>query len=257
MELMSCTKDAISRLQSISGKQVVVSEKKDMAQYAKIKVARKSMGASYIFYRESENINHLIIHECAHGIRIMQCNSECRKSPVIKGANQELVVRDLKAKMAYLNQRFPDSYYVMLISNFIIQLTSMPQDIWVERWISETYPEIQHEQRKSLQKQWDEASSIKISEIKNYMPGFLISGSAAMNIAFFKEMQKIVNLDISYKPFAPYMNIGKKLLALTDDNKLSDYVDDMNLIDSWADALFAKWYTWEDFENIPDNYMGN
>ena len=249
------TLDIISRVKAISGKDVEILENKILNVYAKAKAARSSMEKNYIFYRKSENLNYLVAHECAHMLRIFQCDPKFRLVPASTADTMKRAITELKSRMVYLNINLEDSHYQFLINQYITQVISQAQDIWVEKYIYENYPGLHLEQKTNALMMWKEATKLSPKEIRDIIPKYLYNGTYAMNLAFFEAFGNITETRFSEPAWMkPFHSTADKLFNAI-NIEASSLVEDNELINTWAGILDCNWIDWVEFEDIPENYL--
>ena len=248
------TLDILSRAKAISGKDIEILENKNMSVYAKAKAARSSMDKSLILYKQSENINYLVAHECAQLIRLFQCDPQFRLIPATTADTMKRAVSELTNRMEYLKLNLDEQHYQFLVTQYITQITSQAQDIWVEKYIFETYPGLHFEQKSNALNMWLDATKLSPKQIQYFVPKYLYNGTYSMNLAFFKAFGNITETRFSepawLKPF--YSTADKLFNAI--DIEASSLIDDNELINTWAGILDCSWIDWVEFEDIPENY---
>jgi hypothetical protein len=230
VEFSSEVYDIINRVKSLSGKDVEIIENPSLTTYAKVKAARSTMDKSIIQYKKTENFNYLIAHECAHLIRIFQCDPEFRLIPAITSEGMSRAIEELKTRMAYLNINYNDFHYQFLINQYIIQIISQAQDIWVEKYIYENYPGLHLEQKLNALNMWKDAIKLTPKEIKNIVPKYLYNGTYALNIAFKEAFYTITGTSMAEPTWMkPFHSTASKLFNAIDFESAS-LIEDNELI---------------------------
>ena len=134
-------------------------------------------------------------------------------------------------------------------------MTNLPTDIYIEKWIFETYPDLRQDQRRSLEKTHREAVEGLNPALRSRLPRVVVDGSGAMNYAFFKKIDQITGSTF-LREFRrlPSKKIGESLYKLVQDDD-TGLEGDIRLVNEWAERLKVMgWFKWIDFEEIPPDY---
>ena len=252
MTLIDSVNTILEKVKEISGKQVEFVEQNDLKTYAIIKMARKNMPSHKIFYKpqHTDVINHIIAHECGHIIRTFESPMEKRVIPMSDNASRAKVVSDL-------GKNIPGDIIDFLHQGIVRQITNMPPDIMIEKWLFNEYPEIWPYQKMSIEKQREEAIKSLSGAIRTAIPKKVYEANALMNYAFFRVLG--MHFGVNYvQPFsnAIDLNKGKALAEMVTREYLDNFEGDVAMINRWAEFLgITGWFQWVDFENVPANYM--
>ena len=144
-------------------------------------------------------------------------------------------------------------------NGLIMQLTSYPPDIMIEKWIYDGYPEIRSYQLQSLERQNKQALKGISRNVQMINPVKIYNSSNIMNYVFFNIISSHIKIDLakSYRN-APFSNKGKQLIRLTEKGYVNTYEGDISMIDKWAEFLgLSKWYEWVGFEDVPLDYLNS
>ncbi len=112
-----------------------------------------------IYYKKEhdELINHLIVHECGHLFRIFKCPENQRLMPYSDQQIKYKALKTIENEIMALTNILPEdqiSHVIDLWYNGLIrQVTNLPPDIMIEKWIYDQFPALRPLQLKSLKKQ--------------------------------------------------------------------------------------------------------
>jgi hypothetical protein len=220
------------------------------------KIARSTMDKHYIFISQSQlqHINYLLVHECGHIKRIYDIDITDRKT--LK--SDAISIMMIKIKLLQEVENIPiesrNQVIEYLVNGLISQLFNAPIDVLIEQWIY-TFKELRNYQTKYLRDYSKKILKDITAQAQKLVPYSIFIKSNSMNYAYLKSIGSLMNVNFSRN----YTNgditqTGEKLFLLLNSNK--NLLQDIQLIDQWAEVLNMKvWYYWDDFENIPENYL--
>ena len=138
----------------------------------------------------------------------------------------------------------------------IRQVTNLPPDIMIERWIYDSFPTLRSLQLKSIKKQHSESIAGLTETVRTMTPPTILFASNVMNYAFLR----ILGLHIGQNfvreySSTMYLNRGKELAALTEKDYEDSHEGDNLMIDKWAAFVnISGWFQWRGFEDVPAGY---
>ena len=253
--------ELLEEVKSITGKAVKFIEKEDLPVYAQLQIARAHMQSHLIYYKKEhdEVINHLIAHECGHLFRIFKCPENQRLLPYSNNQIKYNALKKIENEIVVLTKILSEDQIAHLIdlwyNGLIRQVTNLPPDVMIEKWIFDQFPELRSLQLKSLSKQLDEAVSGLTETVQKITPPTILSASNVMNYAFFR----ILGLHVGYnftKQYSStnYLSKGKELSLIT-ENYINSHEGDNMMIDKWAIFVnISDWFKWRGFEDVPPDY---
>jgi len=256
--------EVLEEVRRLTGKEIRFIEKDDLATYASLKMARRHMPCHLVYYRKKhdEIINHLIVHECGHLFRIFRCPQNRRLMPYSDREIKLNAVGRMGSEIAALGTVLSRDQITHVIdiwyNGLIRQLTNLPPDIMIEKWIYDKYPALRELQLKSLEKQHAEAME-GISEENmsgRVTPETILSAYNVMNYAFFRILGFHIGRNF-VKPYGKtrYLEKGKALASITEKECDDSHEGDNLMIDRWAAFLnLSGWFQWRGFEDVPANY---
>lgn len=263
LDLIPSVQEILDEVKVCTGKSVQFIEKNDLATYAKVKVARKSMPAHLIFYRSThdELINHLIAHECGHILRMFNVPEDKRLVPFSDQESKTKAIQDVAHDLSKLSSTLPLRDTVLMfnmwLQGIISQLTNYPPDIMIEKWIHSNYKDLRPLQRRSIMNQHADAIKTLSPRIREIAPRKIYDSSIIMHIAFFSILGSTLKMNL-LKPYKtlPYLKKGKELSSITNENYIDSYEGDISMINCWASFLgLNEWFKWTSFEDVPEGYL--
>jgi hypothetical protein len=227
-------------------------------------MARKNM-SNHFFYAKNfrtEAINHLVIHECAHVLRILSAPEKERLVPGVKSENIIHYRVSIDKSLPKIFKEMPKETLEKIsdfwLNGIIRQLTNLPVDYRIEYWIYSSFPNLRKTQKESIEDDLKASIQSLSKEVKTMTPSLIFEKSYLMNYAYTKLVDKL--LGTNYLPY--YKNLdnldeGDKLASLLETED-KGYNQDIDTINRWAEILnLSNWFTWINFEQIPDDYLNS
>ena len=261
LELIPETREILKDVEELTNKKFKFIPNSKITPHAKLKMARNDMEHHIVYYKEgaSQNINHIIAHECGHIIRLFEASPSERLIPSLSSKNFESAMSDMRADIETISKIMPKSkvekLIEMLFKGLVMQLTNQPVDIKIEEWIYNGYPGLRELQKISFQSQLKEAIGGLNKDVRAITPSKIYETSHSMNYAYFNALAKKTKFNLygSYDNFE-FENKGRMLFEILD--KYEDIFDgDLKRINDWAKILdLSLWYEWKNFDDVPSNY---
>lgn len=261
MDLKEPTRSILVETEQLTGKPFDFIHNPGLSVQATVKIARSSMSHHIVIFSgtDSSLLNHQIAHECGHIRRYYAAPKDRRLVPESNPQTNQAAIAHIEKNSNNLLKSLPiDLRYQMIpvwINGIIYQVTNLPPDIYIEKWIFERYPELRIDQRRSIGLIHEQASKILKPELHSQFPKIITDSSCAMNYAFYKKIDEITGSTF-FKNFKrmPSHEVGESLYHCIREGD-GGLVGDIALINEWAGILqIGDWFTWTDFENIPPGY---
>jgi len=220
------------------------------------------MPSHLIYYKKKhdEIINHLIVHECGHLFRIFKCPENQRLMPYsdqhIKYNALKTIENEIMALTDFLSEDQIAHIIDLWYNGLIRQVTNLPPDIMIEKWIYDQFPTLRPLQLKSVKKQHAESVAGLTETVQRMTPHTILNASNVMNYAFFR----ILGLHIGQNfvreySTTRYIGKGKELASITERNYTDSHEGDNMMIDKWAAFVnIPEWFKWRGFEDVPQDY---
>lgn len=259
--LLSDTRKIIDQVRDVTGKDIIFRENNNLNTYAIAKTARSSMASHIIYYKviHEDILNYIIAHECGHMIRIYE---EKRENRLIPYSDERIMRKAMHELENNITIDYPfetrQKLLPLWIHGIITQLTSMPEDIRIEKWIFDNYPELWKSQQDALNKQTDDIMTGISHKIKEVTPEFIYNGSGIINLFYLRNIKDIIQPAVlkAFKKTSFYERgleiVNEAAEIMNKENTLSNSIEISNYL---AKILgFEGWFEWNDFEDIPAGY---
>jgi len=245
-----------------TGKGIEFIPKDDLKTFAALKMARKGMPSHLIFYKREHNeiINHLIVHECGHIFRIFRCQENQRLVPFTDQQFKYKALKQIEPEIYALARVLSEDQIGHVINlwfeGLIRQVTNLPPDLMIERWIYNSFPALRPLQLQSLRKQQEESVAGLSETVHRMTPPTILFASNVMNYAFLRILGLHVGQNfIREYGTTEYLGKGKELAALTEKDYEDSHEGDNLMITRWASFLgISDWFGWRGFEDVPPDY---
>jgi hypothetical protein len=260
IELFDAVKRILSEVEKETGKAVILKEDNSISYFAIAKTARSNMPNHFILYKaiHEDILNHLIAHECGHLIRtskekinrLIPCSDYETNQKAFEDVFRKSLIR---LSIETLKKVIP-----MWTGGLITQVTSMPEDVRIETWIYNNYPELRAAQKESIQKQIDQVKKGLETEYAKMIPKFVFDASGIISYFYIRSLEDIIGesankvfenqefIGRAKNIYAEAQNIMLKEDSMGNSIEVSNYLAEM--------VGISKWFKWCDFEDVPDGY---
>lgn len=256
--ILPVVKDIVNQVRDLTGKDIDFRISNKISVYSTTKVARERMNEHVVFFKEdvSDRLSYVIAHECGHILRIMGAKQEDR---VVPATNRDTKMRILDE---FKDTSIPESMLPRMVSvwvdGLITQLTNLPVDVRIERWMQGSFPSLKEEQIKALD--IDAQSTLKglTREVKTHTPKKVYITSNSMAYAYLRSIGPITGkrYDKAFYDEPTALRLGKKLYNILDNEEDQGFTGDLKIINEWAKVLnIDSWFDWIDFESMPESYF--
>jgi hypothetical protein len=203
-------------------------------------------------------LDHHVAHECGHVVRFAAASDGDRCLPVLsKHVDAFGGLEDDLATM--MDRGVPDKAIEAILPTWlggaVAQVSNVPADIHIERWLYREFPALRSAQRRSIVDQADELHRCLGGDVRELTPESLWSASNAMNYAFLSAMSPLVERPSLLKPYRRFPDIvaqGEALIGVVDSTDDTGLAGDRWLTDTWAEHLgLGGWYEWRRLDELP------
>jgi hypothetical protein len=253
----------LEEVKRLTGKGIEFIQKDDLSTYAALKMARKNMPSHLIYYKKEhdELINHLIVHECGHLFRIFKCPENQRLMPYTDQQIKYKALKQIENEIMELTSVLSENQIAHVVNlwydGLVRQVTNLPPDIMIEKWIHDEFPTLRPLQLKSIRKQHTESVAGLTETVRKMTPDTILFASNIMNYAFFRIIGLHIgqNLVREYSATS-YLSKGKDLASITEKDYRNSHEGDNMMIDQWATFLnISDWFKWRGFEDVFEDYV--
>jgi hypothetical protein len=205
-------------------------------------------------------LDHHVAHECGHIVRFSAASESERCLPVLSkrlGAFAGLE-DDLAAMMDRgIPDRAIEEMLPIWLGGTVAQVSNVPADIRIERWLYREFPDLRDAQRRSNLDQVDELHRCLRADVRQLTPRMLWSANNTMNYAFVASLAQLFDRPSLLKPYRAFHEIadsGRALLKIVDGTDDTGLPGDRGLTDAWAERLgVLGWYEWRRLDELPKN----
>jgi len=247
--------DILRQVEEKSHKAIQYCEKSDLAVAAKFQLADKDSRFHILFYNVTygEKIYYAIVCQCGHILRLFDADQERRHIPVVNKRTMMSYFLEMDDEIhrlaAYFGKDKINQLAMMWYEGVVYQLTRMPTEIMINKWIGERCPSLRDLQIKGISEQRDIAVMSISDSVRSIMPSKVYMTSNIMNYVYFKVLEDYYHLDL----VAPYHRTvfifeGSSLARITENEYVDSHEGDRAMIDRWAGRLgLGSWFEWKPF----------
>jgi hypothetical protein len=238
------------KLAAASGKSVLMQRDPNCSGHASIKIASHEDSAHVLRYKpelEAE-LPYLSAFQCGLALRSIQAKTVNRfdlaSTPVMGHEVKQMIEEHLRKTGSAVPMSMVPQLCQQLGHGLGLQLRSMPIAIRVDEWLHRDYPALAELQRKSIERQLQEAMHALGPSVRAFAPQRIIDANVGMSCAFAKFWASTWNEPEVAIPFtsAGYGKIGDELLGLVQSLDRSPD-GDRELVNKWAERLgLAGWF---------------
>jgi hypothetical protein len=258
MELRQTTQDLLDRVESVTGRPVLLVRDPRLTKLAAVAMARGSAPAHVVTLgigRGAEP-DYQISHQCGlilrHFARRRGDRWDFSEIPSGRSAVFELMQEPAAAaqrpKMAEAEvEALADKLFVALMT----QLRSVPIGLRVDTWLREKYPDLRSDQKRAVLADSEREAAALDLRAQKMAPAIVSEANLAMGAAqaaFWAEVYDLPGISRPYNT-AGHLDRGRALLAILAEVP-DKAVNDRDLVDAWAAALgLTGWYAWVPFDD--------
>lgn len=241
-----------------TGKKIATAEISNLPVSARIEPASPDTPVHRLLIRpgSDEQINYIIANQCGHILRLYSAHPDRRFMPVANRRTMMSFILETESDINRISEFAGKEKIKGLVrlwyEGVVYQLTKMPPDIMIDKWIYDEFPELRPIQLASIRNQRNTAVLSLSEDLKRITPTKVYNVSNIMNYVFFKSLEDYFHLDF----VAPYHNTvfiyeGGAIARLTENEYANSHEGDREMIDKWAQRLgLTKWFEWKHFNNV-------
>lgn len=201
-----------------------------------------------------EHLDHLVAHECGHILRWSTAPATERVLPVMTQKNRRKARAALAGHVPRLQRvRIPKEAAHGLVDfwvrGMVSQVTNIPIDIRIERWLHDAYPGLRAAQRRRLQVQLAEYRLALAPQIKALSPWKVFRTANAINYAYAVEVGALIGQPEAAEAYTDQgiRGLGERLRNELGKGYVGDHRGDRAVADRWAQIMRVRdWYQWMD-----------
>jgi hypothetical protein len=251
--LIDAVENILIKLEAKTGRTIERIEKRDLARSAEIRPASAEQTRHRLYYRSrhDDQINYTIANQCGHLLRIFDAPEDQRFMPVANYRTMMSYVMEMGDEFHRLVQVFGSAKIKQMVrlwyEGVVFQVTKMPPDIMIDKWLFDEYPDLRPIQLRSLTRQRQEAVQSLTQDTQKFTPEKICRVSNIMNYAFFKVLEDHFRLDwVAPWHSTIFIFDGSALAKLTQKEYVDSHAGDRAMIDPWACMLgLSTWFEWK------------
>jgi len=251
--------EIVRKVKEVSGKDIDFRISDTISVYAVTKIARKRMSQHVVYFRKDvvDRLSYIIAHECGHILRIMEAPEEERVVPAIDKTTKLKVLGDIKINS--FSKPLLAKMIDIWVDGIIMQVTNLPVDVRIEKWIQKSFPSLEKEQISALEKDAEKTLAGLTKKVEMVTPAKIFTISNSMVYAYLRGISTITGkrYDKAFYGRNFILNLGKRLYKLLKEED-HGYSSDIETINLWAKTLgIDDWFHWISFESMPESYFKN
>lgn len=251
--------DLVETVAQVTGKPIEFRIDRTSQVPASVKIARFRMPHHLLKIRPDQAfvVSYLIANKCANILRMWRLHTEDRKVVATSDRTLAAAGESIRESMGAGSATLPDNIISMLVTGVINQLSNLPVQVRIERWVASNLPDLRSEQRVYLERDVAETVAGLGADVERLTPPIVFTTSNAMTYAYVRGVGELVgtNWTQRYNNFQSIVRKGKDLYALIGDDDDGSHTSDVKLVDVWGSLLgITSWYVWQDFETMPESY---
>lgn len=255
---MDSVRGLLAAVEKAAGKTIVYLEKPDLAAPAYFHLAEENNPRLELCYqpRHEEGINYTIANQAVHLLRFFSASPAERFVSVANRRTMAAFIMETEGELERLMVIFGRDKVRQMIARWyqgvVYQLTRMPTDIMVNKWLYDHCRELRPLQLEDLAAQRRQALQSLAPDVRRTTPARIYRAANIMNFVFFKSLEDHFHGDFIGPYHATIFILdGAALARITGDRQEDDHAGDRAMIDAWAAALgLEHWYEWQPYEKF-------
>lgn len=207
-------------------------------------------------------LDHLVAHACGHVLRFAAAPPEGRRVPLLHSEWPSVVVRPMLSTVGQLvRRRVPDEdildYMRIWYMGTVLELSDLPADMRLERWLWHKYPALHVAQRASLADQALGLVQIAERRVQERTPPAIWLASNAMKYSYLKTIAELLDQPQLLRPFrrTAAERVGEELFQLVARSPYEGLAGDQRLSEEWAWHLGLEgWLEYRRLDALPPAY---
>lgn len=255
LQLMDSVRQILAALEKSSGKTITYIEKPELPAPVIFNIADKDNPQLTLFYhpRHDEDLNYAIANQAGHLLRLFATPPEERFVSVANRRTMASFIMETESELERLSSLLGRDKVRKMIAlwyqGVVFQLTRMPPDLMVNKWIYDDWPELRPLVLQAITAQQRQAVPSLSQEVRKTTPARIYRAANIMNFVFFKCLEDHFHGDFT----GPYHGTvfildGAPLARITARGNQNNHGDDRIMIDAWAAELeLNNWYEWQPY----------
>ncbi len=265
-DLPPSTRDILARAEELSGKSIrLIAAPLGIHAKATVRVTSPTQEHHTLLFdpKYREFLPHLVAHECSHILRLFGASEGERYLPAISDAEFHGAAASMAPDFDRIARtlRLPgeriEKMRIMMVNGLVLQLTNLPVDIRIERYLWENHPGLRTVQERSLRHEVALTHKVLDPLVAKLSPEVDYIASNTMNYAWCKGIAELMGDPSISAPYegTRYPTLGDQLyreLARQSDNHRGD-----RATTNHGAHLLAldDWFHWSPLEQTSDDVL--
>ena len=255
LQLMDSVRQILAAVEKTSRKTITYIEKPDLPAPVSFNITDKDDPQLKLFYhpRHDEGVNYDVANQAGHILRLFAAQPEERFVSVANRQTMACFIMETENELERLSSLMGRDKVRKMISlwyqGVVFQLTRMPPDIMVNKWLYDDWPELHPLLLQAIAAQRRQAIPSLSPDVRRTTPARIYRAANIMNFVFFKFLEDHFHSDF----IGPYHGTifildGAPLARITASHNRNDHAGDRIMIDCWAAELeLNNWYEWQPY----------
>ncbi|MDI9569550.1 MAG: hypothetical protein QM278_02250 [Pseudomonadota bacterium] len=258
LQLLDSVRQLLTEVERLAGEKIAGTGKPELAAPIDLRLGGRGEPRLVLDYRPNpeEDVNFLVANQAGHLLRFFAAPAAARFVSVANRRTMASFILETESELERLVAVFSRDRVRRMIARWyqglVFQLTRMPADIMVHKWLHDRFPELRRLQLQDLSAQRRQARQALSPAVRLATPARIYRAANIMNYVFFKNLEDCLHGDFT----APYHETifildAAALLRITAARQEDNHAGDRAMIDAWATALeLGHWYEWRSYENF-------
>jgi len=258
LQLLDSVRQLLADVEEASGKKISPVENPELTVPVIFNLPDKNSDRIDLYYNphDHELIDYALASQAGHLLRFFAAPPAERFVSVANRRTMAVFIMETESELERLTAIFGREKVRQMIARWyqgvVFQLTRMPTDIMVNKWLHDRFPELRPRQLQGLAVQREQALRSLSPEVRRATPARIYHAANIMNFVFFKVIEDHLQADF----LGPYHGTifilaGAALARITAARSEDSHAGDRAMIDCWAKELeFHNWYEWQLYETF-------
>jgi len=262
LQLMDSVGQLLAEVERLAGEKIAVAKKPELAAPIDFHLGGRGEPRLVFDYRPhpEADVNFLVANQAGHLLRFFSAPAAARFVSVAGRRTMASFIMETESELERLVAVFSRDQVRRMIARWyqgvVFQLTRMPTDIMVHKWLHDHFPELRRLQIEDIAAQRRQALQSLSPDVRRATPARIYRAANIMNFVFFKNLEDHLHGDFT-GPYHETIFIldGAPLVRIMASRREDNHAGDRAMIDAWAAALaLDHWYEWQPYESFSSPY---
>ncbi len=262
LQLMDSVGQLLAEVERLAGEKIAAAKKPELAAPIDFHLGGRGEPRLVFHYRPhpEADVNFLVANQAGHLLRFFSAPAAARFVSVAGRRTMASFIMETESELERLVAVFSRDQVRRMIARWyqgvVFQLTRMPTDIMVHKWLHDHFPELRRLQIEDIAAQRRQALQSLSPDVRRATPARIYRAANIMNFVFFKNLEDHLHGDFT-GPYHETIFIldGAPLVRIMASRREDNHAGDRAMIDAWAAALaLDHWYEWQPYESFSSPY---